>query len=298
MINEKVIVTGGSGLLGKTLQGIKPNWCYLSSSDADLRNKSEVEEVLSDFDTVVHLAARVGGIIDNVNNPYPFIMDNLMMGMNVVEHCVSQNKYLINMSSTCVYPKHAPSYPMTEDMVDCGKPEPTNQYYAYAKRSVTHMLRAARENGHESCTLYLSNLYGDFDHFDDLKRSHLVAALIRKFSDATDRGELEVELLGDGTPERQFTHAEDAARAIALVESERPNDDYNFSTPENLTVDQIAKIVKESLDFTGAIKYTGELNGLKKKEVSNKKFLDTFGDFEFTPLAEGIQSVVRLLRKV
>lgn len=297
-MSDRVVVTGGSGLLGRTLQGIKPNWYYLSSSDADLRNKHEVEEVLSDFDTVIHLAARVGGIIDNVSSPYPFIMDNLMMGINVVDHCVSNHKYLINISSTCVYPKHAPSYPMTEDMIEHGLPEPTNQYYAYAKRSISHMLRAARENGHKSCTLYLSNLYGDFDHFYDLDRSHLVAALVRKFSDAIDLGHSEVELLGDGTPERQFTHAEDAARAIALVETERPNDDYNFSTPENLTVDQIAKIVKDSLDFTGTINYTGELNGLKKKEVSSKKFLDTFGDFEFTPLAEGIQSVVRLLGKV
>lgn len=297
-MSDRVVVTGGSGLLGRTLQGIKPNWYYLSSSDADLRNMQEVDEVLSDFDTVVHLAARVGGIVDNVNNPYPFIMDNIMMGMNVVNHCVENNKYLINISSTCVYPREASSYPMTEDMIEDGPPEPTNQYYAYAKRSVGHMIRAARNNDHESCTLYLSNLYGDFDHFDDLQRSHLVSALIRKFSDAMDRGETEVELLGDGTPERQFTHSEDAARAIALIEEERPNDDFNFSTPENLTVDQIANIVKDSLEFNGTIRYNGELNGLKKKEVSSKKFLDTFGDFEFTPLNEGIESVVKLIGKV
>jgi GDP-L-fucose synthase len=295
---SSVVVTGGSGLLGRTLQGLKPEWTYLSSSDANLCDRNQTEEVLSGFDTVIHLAARVGGIVDNTQNPYPFFSDNISMGLNVVDHCVQNNKYLINMSSTCVYPKDAPYYPMTENLIEHGPPEPTNQYYAYAKRSVYHLLSAARNLGHRSCTLFLSNLYGDFDHFDDNVRSHLVAALIRKFSDAVDCNSDVVELLGDGTPERQFTHAEDAARAIALIESHRPNDDYNFSTPENLTVREIANIVQNAVGFSGDVSYNGQLNGLLKKEVCSKKFLDTFGEFEFTPLNEGIERVVNLIGKV
>jgi len=295
---SKVVVTGGTGLLGRTLQGLKPEWTYLSSKDANLCDRNQVEDVLSGFDTVIHLAARVGGIIDNTQNPYPFFVDNLSMGLNVADHCVIHNKYMINISSTCVYPKDAPYYPMTEALVEHGPPEPTNQYYAYAKRSVYHLLNAARNRGHQSCTVFLSNLYGDFDHFDDPVRSHLVAALIRKFINAVDSHADTVELLGDGTPERQFTHAEDAARAIALIEQRRVNDDYNFSTPENLTVREIANIVQNVVGYTGKVSYNGELNGLMKKEVSSEKFLDTFGEFEFTPLKEGIERVVNLTGKV
>lgn len=304
---SKVIVTGGSGLLGSALRkyvsdsGINDdefNFVYISSSDYDLTKADEAKKMMDENspDYVIHLAAIVGGIQDNVERPYDFMSKNLHLNTNVIDSCVEHGVPILCASSTCVYPSVVDSYPMTEDMVEWGKPEKTNASYAYAKRVMAQTLTAAKKQHElESILFYISNLYGEADHFEDEKRSHLVTALIKKFHDAKESGKKNITLLGTGKPLRQFVYAEDVAHAMYRVMFSHKHgwfkwqaQQYNLATPENLSVRQIASVVKKVVGYTGKVRYNGKLDGVFRKDVSCDKLLDAIGNFEFTPLVDGV----------
>lgn len=306
-MNDKVIVTGGTGLLGSSLErflrGIEYideefDFVFVSSSDYDLTKPNETERMMNENspDYVIHLAAVVGGIQDNVERPYDFMSKNLHLNTNIIDSCVEHRVPILCASSTCVYPSVVDSYPMTEDMVEWGTPEKTNASYAYAKRIMAQTLVAAnKQHDLQSILFYISNLYGENDHFDDEKRSHLVTALIKKFHDAKESGKKSITLLGTGKPLRQFVYAEDIAHAIYRVLFSHKHgwlkweaQQYNLATHENLSVKQIASIVKKVVGYTGKVRYNGKLDGVFRKDVSCDKLLDAIGNFEFTPLVDGV----------
>lgn len=286
------LVTGGSGLLGKSLKRQRPFWRYLSSENVDLTKQDEVNEYFTRCAPpwVVHMAGKVGGIKENNRKPYDFIHTNNLINTNVISWCVQTQTPITFISSTCVYPKNPPSYPMMEDMVFSGEPEETNDGYAYAKRFATSMLRCAAKQHHlRTSTLYLCNLYGEDDHFDNEEKSHLVTSLIKRFHIAKEVGQENVELYGTGTPMRQFMYVDDAAKIIAELVDGRVCGEYNLAIEANLSVNEIAEIVKNVVGFRGTISYNGLLDGVLRKDVSSTKLRCILPHMKFVSLREGVQ---------
>ena len=289
-----ILVTGGTGLLGKTLSKYLngDDILWLGSKDADLRDVNITKDLFEFYkpSTVIHLAAKVGGILSNVKHQYDYYIDNIRINTNVIDECIRTQSNIIAISSSCVYPANAKKYPLTEDQVHESMPEPTNVSYAYTKRMMDIQLKAARENyGIDSVILYLGNLYGIDDHYNDTE-SHLVPALIYKFHNAKINKEETVELYGDGTPLRQFTLSDDVAKVISKFVTNYIPGSYNISCPENLSVKQIAEIVKDTVGYKGSIKFNGLYNGVHRKDVNCSKLLKQY-DVNFTPLKEGVKLV-------
>lgn len=287
-----ILVTGGSGLLGKSLSQMDSSLLYVSSKDVNLLNKDDVNKYLSYYNpkTIIHMAAKVGGIKENTEKPYDFIYLNNVMNTNVIDYCVRTKTRIIYISSTCVYSKESHVYPMTEDVVDSGIPESTNDSYAYAKRFGAYMLRAAKKQYNlEHCILYICNLYGEYDNFLDENKSHLVTSLIKKFHEAKMNNLDEVCLWGSGTPLRQFMYSGDAAKIILKVLRCDINGEYNLAISDNLSVLHIAEIVKKVIGYSGRIVFNGKLDGVYRKDVCSMKLLNKIGKFRFVSLKEGVE---------
>lgn len=288
------IVTGGTGLLGSSLKRINDTYNFISSKDVDLTNKTSCFEYFKKINPskVIHLAAKVGGIKDNSINPYSFICINNQINTNVIEYCVENDIPLVFASSSCVYPKKSDRYPMTEDMVNEGPPEPTNDGYAYAKRFAGNMLKSAnKQYGFNYTLLYFCNLYGEFDDFQNEQKSHLVTALIKKFHTAKINNQNVVKLLGTGNPMRQFLYSLDAAIILEKVINNQIYGEYNVSTNENLEIKKIAQTVAQVVGFSGNIEYDGNLDGVYRKDIDSEKILKTINGFKFTSLKEGVEKV-------
>lgn len=299
-MKTKILVTGGSGLLGKTLQNVQKDFIYLSSKDINLLDKNQTNQVLGLYnpDTIIHLAGKVGGIKDNSENPYDFIFKNNIINTNVINYCVKRKIKLIFSSSTCVYPKNCTIYPMNENMVDTGEPESTNDAYAYAKRFAGYMLRSGNKQYQlKYCTLYFCNLYGEYDDFLDENKSHLVTSLIKKFHEAKINNKNKIQLWGTGNPLRQFMHSEDAAKIISKVINNNITGEYNAAIPDNLTVKEIAQIVKKVINFKGEIEFNGKLDGVYRKDVTSEKLINNIGNFEFIKLKEGVERTYKSFLK-
>lgn len=285
-----ILVTGGTGMVGRSLQKYIPDAVYIGRKDLDLVNQQAVWDFFQDkgdIDTVVHLAALVGGIKDNAARPYNFYHENVYMNTNVIHVCTKLGIKVLAMSSTCVYPASASAYPLTEDMVHLGMPEETSMSYGYAKRMMTVQLQAAKkQHGTPYILIYAGNLYGPNDCFD-LDRSHLVASLIRRFHHAKTYSQKSIELLGTGGPMRQFTYVDDLSICInKLLQSEAVGC-FNVAAPENLTIRRIAEIVRDVVGCDGYINFNGQLDGQFRKDVSCQRLFDQIGEHKFKPLITG-----------
>ena len=233
----KVLVTGGSGLCGKALQRIRPDWIYIDSKTYGSLTKLEnVQKMFSDTepDIVVHLAANVGGILKNMNNKVSMYEDNILMNTFVLgEAARSGVSKIVNILSTCIFPDD-PTLELTPDVIHSGPPHPSNAGYAYAKRmSYFHSQILPTK----VVNLIPTNLYGPHDNFS-LDSSHVIPALIRKASE----GRLEV--MGTGKALRQFLHVDDFARVIVWAVEEctesptglmcAPKEEYSIKTLADL----------------------------------------------------------------
>jgi GDP-L-fucose synthase len=293
-----ILVTGGSGMVGTALKKLLPHAIYPSSKDYDLRYQYHVSELYHKYNpaVVVHLAATVSGIEDNIKRPSDHFDDNVLMNTLMVNaariHGVQQ---FIGMLSTCIYPDVASSYPMTEDMLHESAPTITNFSYGYAKRTMAVQIDACNaQYGTNFQYLIPSNIYGAGDKYDTT-RSHFVGALIRKIYEAKRDGRSTITLLGSGIAKRQFMLSDDLARVIYSVVTDGITDSFNVSPDDNFTIKEIAEI---ALDACGAnhlqivwdkSKPDGQLN----KEASNAKFKTIFNDFRFTSLHDGIANTFR-----
>jgi len=213
----KAIITGSNGLLGSALKkSLGPNHIYHTRKDAELLNFSSTIEFFNknkDADTLIHCAARVGGVQANMNDNLGFFHDNFIINNYVTDFAMRNNiKNYVNILSTCVFPQN-PTYPLTSDQIDNGVPHPSNHGYSYAKRLAYYTTKYTREvTGKNWISIIPTNLYGPNDNFN-LENSHLVPALIRKAYEASLSGE-DFVVWGDGTPLRQFVHSEDMAKII------------------------------------------------------------------------------------
>jgi len=296
-MNKRILVTGGSGMVGKSLKKIMPDATYLSSSDFDLTKEFDVVKMYTSYkpDVVIHLAAKVGGIIDNINKPSEYFVDNIMMNTLLVDYAYKfKVSRFIGALSTCIYPDKTDLYPMTEDTLHIGPPTPTNFSYGYAKRCLAvHIDACNKQYGTKYQYLTPCNLYGEYDKFGE--NSHFVAALIKKIHEAKIAGEDKITLFGTGTPLRQFMHSSDLARVIKMCLDEDVCDSFNVATEQNISINDIAKIALKSCEAEHMkIEYDStKPDGQFRKDVSVGKLKSIFPNFKTIDLCNGIKDVYK-----
>lgn len=292
---SKILVTGGSGLVGRHLRELLPEAVYISSKDYDLRSESDVKRMCeSGWDHIVHLAARVGGILENMNHPAEFIEENLLMNTLLLKYArLSGVPRLTAILSTCIYPDVYERYPLVEEDLHNGPPQRTNFAYAIAKRALAvHIDSLDQQYGTKYNYLIPCNLFGEYDKVDE-RRSHYLTALLGKIIKAEREGRETIQLLGTGRPLRQFMYGGDLAKVIKACIDNDVTESFNVAVSENRTIREIAEI---ALAATGNEHMSLSFDetspdGQFRKDVSNAKMLRNFPDFEFTPLADGIRKV-------
>lgn len=294
-MNKKILVTGGNGTVGKHLQEIIPHGIFIGRFDnhgGDLRDTHYVKWLLSSYtpDVVVHLAAKVGGIEENIKKPAEFFDDNILINTNILkysyEYGVSQ---FIGVLSTCMYPDKVSTYPMTEKDLFLGPPTPTNFSYGYAKRALAVQIDAYnKQYGTQYNYLIPCNLYSEYSNFDSNKKINFITALLKKIKESKE----EITLMGTGKPLRQFMYAGDLARVIKRVIDDNIVDSFNVAYPKNYSIDELATIALETLKKKCHIRYTNpHLDGQYRKDVDINKMISLFPDFEFTKYEEGIKKI-------
>ena len=289
---SSMLVTGGSGLVGKHLKDILPDAIYISSNDFDLTDIGRVDAMMGFFrpKVVIHLAAKVGGIMDNINRPVEYFEENIMMNTNVLKKC---HEYyvdkVISVLSTCIYPDKVNVYPMKEEDLFNGPPTPTNFSYGFAKRCMAVQIDSyVKQYGKKWCYLIPCNLYGEHDKYEE-HHSHFVSALIKKIYESKDT----VEVWGTGKPLRQFMHAEDLARVIVYMIENDIVDNFNVAPDYVHSIEEITKIGMESCGKGDLeiIYDNTKPDGQYRKDVDSSKILSLMKDFDFTSLGDGIGKV-------
>jgi GDP-L-fucose synthase len=295
-MQTKILVTGGTGMVGQHLKDLGLSAIYAGSKQADLTNYDKVDELFEFIrpTTVIHLAAKVGGIMDNIKNPIGFYEDNIYINTNVVKCAYKYGcTRFIGILSTCIYPDNLDStlYPLTENRLHEGPPTITNFSYGYAKRCLDVQLKCyQKQHGVHYSSLIPCNLYSEYDHFEGDK-AHFVTSLIRKIALAKIENKDYIELFGTGKPLRQFMYAEDFAKAIIQYVKSNYNADLNIATPEVFTIKQIAEIALEACNATHLkIKWdNSKPDGQYRKDVSDNNFKQLFPSFKYTLLKDGIK---------
>jgi len=295
---DKIIITGGSGLVGKYLKRYLPNGIYLSSKDFDLTKEEDVKNMYLSHkpDIIIHLAAKVGGIIDNISKPAEYFTDNILMNTLLLEYARKNNvKRFIGVLSTCIFPDVVESYPMSEEVMHNGPPTETNFSYGYAKRSMAVQIDAYNKQ-YDTKYQYLTpcNLYGVGDK-DDEKNSHFVTSLVKKIYNTKINNEKSIILFGDGTPLRQFMFADDFAKVIYEVIDKEIYDSFNVANIENLTIKEMANIALSSCDakYLNVVWDKTKPNGQYRKDVSIDKLKSLLPNFNPLPLSEGIKLIYK-----
>jgi len=257
----KWLVAGSSGMVGRGIvriarsQGIS-DIVEVSSKTCDLRDFQKTRELLMDTkpDVVIDAAAKVGGILSNSTQPVDFMVNNLQIQTNLfsASHEAKVDK-VVFLSSSCVYPKHA-IQPIKESSLLTGPLEETNSSYAIAKIAGMRLIQAYRQQyGHNWISVMPTNLFGSFDNFSTTT-SHVLPALIRKFHDAKTNNSKDVVLWGTGEPKRELMEVEEFARALMIVINNYNDEEtINIGTGQDLSIKEIAELVKEIVGFSGEI---------------------------------------------
>jgi GDP-L-fucose synthase len=296
-----ILVTGGSSMVGKHLQKILPKAIYLSSKECNLQNFEQTFKLFQQIkpQMVIHLAAKVGGIMDNINNPVNFFEENILINTNTLKatYQCGASKF-IGVLSTCIYPDKLKrtEYPIKEEMLHIGPPTPTNFAYGYAKRCLSVQIEAYnKQNKTEYSSLIPCNLYSEHDHFEGDK-AHFLSSLIKKIHDAKTNNKTHINLFGSGKPLRQFMYAGDLAEAIVKTINKKNAYNYNICTPENKSISEIAQIALKACNAEHLkIKWDrSKPDGQFRKDASSEKFLTEYPDFKFTSLFEGIQKTYNI----
>lgn len=285
--DTKVWVTGGSGFLGKSIipkllvKGVRSGNILASGSEINLLSLEEIEFTLSRFkpDVVIHAAALCGGIGINREKPAEMFYKNAMMGIQLMHSCYIHGvSKFVALGTICLYPKFT-QVPFKEDTIWDGYPEETNAPYGLAKKMLLVQAQAYRQQyGFNAIYLIPVNLMGPGDNFNT-KSSHVIPAMIRKFSEAVSLGDSKVVLWGDGTPTREFLYVKDAANGI--VEA---TDKYDGDIPVNLgagyeiSMKSLADKISRMCGFTGTIEWdTSKPNGQPRRCLDVSRAKELFG---------------------
>lgn len=309
MINLKsksILIPGGNGFLGTFLvRHLKKLGCknifIPRSKDYDLVQMRFVKKVYDDAkpDIVIHLAAKVGGIGANRNNPGKFFYDNLLMGAQLME--IGRQKGIekfVTIGTICSYPKFAP-IPFKEEDIWKGYPDEINAPYGIAKKMLLVQSQSYRQQyGFNSINLILVNLYGPGDNFD-LRTSHVIPALIKKCIDAQNKGTRKITVWGRGNSTREFIYIQDAVRGIVLATQE-----YNKSEPVNLgtgfeiSIKELANLIIKLTGFKGEIVWDDDKpEGQPRRCVDTKKACKEFGFKAKTKFEDGLKKTISWYRE-
>jgi GDP-L-fucose synthase len=298
---KKIVVTGGAGFLGicvvKKLENSGCREIFVPrSKDYNLVEMEAVKRLYQDArpDVVIHLAARVGGIGANMNNPGSFFYENLMMGIQMIEQGrQSDIEKFVAIGTICAYPKFTP-IPFKEEDLWNGYPEETNAPYGLAKKMLLVQSQAYRQQyAFNSIYLLPVNLYGPWDNFDP-EYSHVIPALIKKVFDAKAKGENHITVWGTGKVTREFLYVEDAAEGIVLA-----TEKYNKSEPVNLgagfeiSIKQLVELICELTGFEGQIEWdTSKPDGQPKRCLDTSRAKKEFGFEAKTDFREGLKKTI------
>lgn len=307
--NKRFVITGGAGFLGSFVQeGLARRGCPADQifipkvEDYDLTKLDQIRRMYDDAkpDVVVHLAAVVGGIGANRENPGRFFYDNLMMGVQLMHEGYERElEKFVAVGTICAYPKHTP-VPFNEDDLWNGYPEETNAPYGLAKKMLLVQSEAYRaQYGFNSIFLLPVNLYGPGDNFDP-SSSHVIPALIKKCIDAQEAGAESIEVWGDGSPTREFIHARDAAEGI-LMATERydESDPVNIGAGFEISIKELVELIAKETGFEGRLLWdTTKPNGQPRRMLDTSRARERFGFEAKTDFVEGIRETVAWYRRI
>jgi GDP-L-fucose synthase len=302
----KILITGANGMVGRNIIEHKDiskfDLLVPNRKELNLLNYSDVEKYIkkSAPDFIIHAAGKVGGIQDNIAHPVSFLIENLDMGRNVIMAAKINNvKNLINLSSSCMYPREAKN-PLSEDMILKGELEPTNEGYAIAKIMSTRLCEYINkeDNSFNYKTIIPCNLYGRFDKFEP-NHSHMIPAVIKKIDDAKMKGLNEIDIWGDGKARREFMYAGDLADFIlySISNFSRMPQNINIGLGHDYTINEYYKIIAEVIGYNG--KFNHDLTkpiGMKQKLIDDTQ-LRNFGWKYKTSLFDGIEKTFEYYKR-
>lgn len=304
-LDSKIYVAGHNGLVGSAiLRALQSsgyhNLVYRNSSELDLRDREEVLNLFQQekIDYVFLAAAKVGGIAANNDYPADFIRDNLFIQTNVIDAAYQFNvKKLLFLGSTCIYPKFAPQ-PLKEEYLLTGELEPTNQPYAIAKIAGINMCQSYnRQYGTKFISVMPTNMYGPHDNFD-LKTSHVLPALIRKFHDAKENNIPEVEVWGTGNPRREFLHSDDLAEAcLFLMEHYNESEIINVGVGQDISIRELAELIRSIVGYDGGIMFNSTIPDGTPRKLVDVTRINNLGWKAKISLESGLRSVYQAFQK-
>jgi GDP-L-fucose synthase len=299
---RRVMVTGGAGFLGsaviRRLREAGATEIFVPKvEDYDLRKLANIDRALADGrpDLVIHLAAVVGGIGANRENPGRFFYDNAIMGIQLIEEArLAGVGKLLTVGTVCAYPKFTP-VPFREDDIWNGYPEETNAPYGLAKKMLLVQSQAYRDQyGFNAIYLIPVNLYGPGDNFNPAS-SHVIPALIKKCVDARERGDSFIEAWGTGSASREFLYVEDAAQGIVLAaERYDGRDPVNLGVGSEITIRDLTELIARLTGFTGEIRWDpSKPDGQPRRALDTSRAREAFGFTAATSFGEGLRRTIQ-----
>ena len=303
--STKIYIAGHRGMVGSAVwralecKGYS-NLIGKASSELDLKNQKAVDEFynLEQPKVVIDAAAKVGGILANNNYPYQFLMENMQIQNNLIDGAFKSGvEKFIFLGSSCIYPKFAPQ-PLKEEYLLTDSLEPTNEWYAIAKITGVKACQSIRKQfGKDYVSLMPTNLFGYNDNFD-LKSSHVLPAMIRKFHEAKENNHKPVTLWGSGTPMREFLFVDDLAHAVIYaLENKLSEYLYNVGSGKDITIKELAETVQEAVGHKGEIIWdSSKPDGTARKLMDVSK-MKAMGWTYSTELDKGIEKTYKWFLK-
>jgi len=298
----KILVTGGTGLVGNGIQKIQNNYThtfvFVGSKDCDLLNLDNVKQLFEQEnpDFVIHLAACVGGLFKNINYKVDMYEKNTLINCNILKCCHDYKvKKVVSCLSTCIFPDKT-TYPINEEMLHEGPPHPSNYAYAYAKRMLEVQSKTYQEQyGDNFICVIPTNIYGEHDNYS-LQDGHVIPALIHKCYLAKQR-QVPFTVCGTGKPLRQFIFSVDLAKLImwSLLEyNEKESIILSVKESDEISIEQIARLIAREFNYEDNLVFdTSYPDGQYKKTADNSKLLKWNPNFSFTDIGEGINVSVK-----
>ncbi len=296
---QHIVVTGGAGFLGSRvvarLRALGATDVLVPrSATMDLRDPQNCRRAVEGADLVIHLAARVGGIGFNRENPATLFYENLIMGAQLMEQArLSGVRKFVALGTVCAYPKFTP-VPFREEDLWNGYPEETNAPYGLAKKMLLVQAQAYRQQyGFNAVFLLPVNLYGPGDNFDP-RSSHVIPALIRKIWSAKEAGDESVEVWGDGSASREFLYVDDAAEGIVLAAQHYDGaEPVNIGSGMEITVKELVTVLSGLIGYQGTVRWdTSKPNGQPRRSLDVSRAKAAFDFSASTDFLTGLRHTV------
>jgi len=303
---SRILVTGGSGLVGKAIQQViedgegRPDedWIFVGSKDADLTDLESTRELFKRHEPthVINLAAMVGGLFHNLRHNLQFFVKNMAISHNVLQCCHEHNVVkCVSCLSTCIFPDKT-AYPIDESMIHNGPPHESNFGYSYAKRMIDVLNKGyAQEHDRRYTSVIPCNVFGPHDNYN-LEDAHVIPALIHKTYLAQQANQ-PLKVLGTGKPFRQFIYSIDLAKLFIWAVREYEDIDpiiFSVGEEDEVTIRDAVDAIVKAFDFKGEVHFDStKADGQLKKTASNHKLRQYLPDFKFTPFPEAIQHSVK-----